>query len=58
MSDSVTYRDLVREYFPGADDDICDFILWEKTPFPVCDVEELRFRLEMLVREELGQVKK
>ena len=30
----ATYQELVREYFPGADDDYVDYILWEKTGFP------------------------
>jgi hypothetical protein len=40
--DKKTWRDLVRDYFPDADDRFCDFILWERTPFPfVTDVGEI-----------------
>jgi hypothetical protein len=30
----MTWRDLVREYFPDATDKLADWILWEKTGFP------------------------
>lgn len=31
----VTAWEMVRLGFPGAERDLCDFILWEKTPFPL-----------------------
>ena len=30
----MTGHDLVRQYFPDATDEECDFILWEKTGWP------------------------
>jgi hypothetical protein len=45
----MTYRDLVREYFPGIGDEGADYILWEETPFPLYMTEEkLRPYLEEL----------
>lgn len=26
--------EIVREYFPGATDEFCEFIIWEKTGYP------------------------
>ena len=34
MTESFTFRDAVREYFPEATPEEADFILWEKTGFP------------------------
>lgn len=34
MNVSVTFGDLVREYFPGVTDEEVECILWEKTGFP------------------------
>lgn len=31
----MTYLDLVRKYFPDADDKFADYVLWEKTTFPL-----------------------
>ncbi len=42
----MNYRELVREYFADADDSECDFILWEKTAFPMCKLETLKRQLE------------
>jgi hypothetical protein len=42
MMAEKTWRDLVRDYFPNADDRFCDYVLWELTPFPVVkDIEEI-----------------
>ena len=30
----TTYGDIIREYFPDADAEFCEFVLWEKTGFP------------------------
>ena len=39
----MTWKELVKEYFPNANDEFCDFVLWEKTPFPCSqDKEEIR----------------
>jgi hypothetical protein len=41
-----TWRDLVRDHFPGTPDKFCDFILWEKTPFPVStDIQEIEWHI-------------
>lgn len=37
----MTWRDLVRKYFPNASDEECDFILWERTAFPVSSIETI-----------------
>ena len=31
-----TWNDLVRRFFPDADDEQCDFLLWELTCYPHC----------------------
>lgn len=30
----MTPRDVVRHAIPGAPDDVCDYIVWNLTPFP------------------------
>lgn len=30
----MTWKEAIKYYFPNAEDDECDFILWEKTCFP------------------------
>lgn len=40
-----TILDLVREYFPDASEDEADFILWERTAFPMNSVDGLRTQL-------------
>ena len=42
----MTWRDLVRKYFPNASDTICDFILWEKTAFPLVPAKEVEKQLQ------------
>ena len=37
--EGMTWNDLVRKYFPDTTDKQCDFILWEKTPFPLVGAE-------------------
>lgn len=31
----TTFAEVVRAAIPGADDSLCDYILWERTPYPV-----------------------
>ena len=31
----MTWNDLVRKYIVNATDEECDYILWNKTPFPI-----------------------
>ncbi|APH36078.1 hypothetical protein J5M77_04105 [Bacillus amyloliquefaciens] len=42
----MTWIDLVRNYFPDANDKQCDFILWEKTAFPLASVEIIENQLQ------------
>ncbi|MCF7618583.1 hypothetical protein [Bacillus sonorensis] len=42
----MTWIDLVRKYFPDANDKQCDFILWEKTAFPLVPVETVEKQLQ------------
>lgn len=42
----MTWIDLVRKYFPDANDKQCDFILWEKTAFPLASMETIRNQLQ------------
>ena len=30
----ATYGDIIKEYFPDASDEFCEFVLWEKTEYP------------------------
>lgn len=30
----TTYATVIQAAIPGADEELCDFILWERTPFP------------------------
>lgn len=42
MTIHMSWNDIVRKHFPNADDNYCEFILWEYTPFPVSqDAEEI-----------------
>jgi predicted nucleotidyltransferase len=46
----MNWNDLVRKHFPEADDEFCEFVLWEHTPFPVVQdverIEELIIKLK------------
>lgn len=46
-----TWGDVVRKYFPDATDKECDFLLWEKTCFPMGDREEIEEQLCQLAAE-------
>ena len=41
----MTYLELVRQFFPDADDDEADNILWNETAFPACGVDHMRLQL-------------
>ena len=30
----TTYGDIIKEYFPDATEEFCEFVLWEKTGYP------------------------
>ena len=49
----MTWNDLVRKYFPDADDETCDFILWEKTAFPCADAEHVEKQIKELSENDL-----
>lgn len=42
----ATY-DIVRQWIPDASDDLCEYILWEKTCYPLGGLE----RIEHQIRE-------
>ncbi len=41
----MTFIELVRTYEKDLTDEECDFILWEKTGFPFCDMETIEKQL-------------
>jgi len=43
----MTFGDLVREYFPKANDDFVEYVLWNQTAFPATsDEKHLRKQIE------------
>lgn len=46
MEKQITVMQLVKEYFPEADEKECEYILWEKTAFPLVSVETLCKQLQ------------
>lgn len=44
----MTWNDLVRKYFPNANDEECEFILWERTAYPFANVEEVEKELQKM----------
>jgi len=54
----MTAGDIVREYFPDATDDECEFILWEKTGYPCFwNIPEDGSTPEECFRHQLGRFK-
>jgi len=51
----MTLGELVRKYFPDATDKQVMFILWEKTPFPMCSAETTEKYLQDYKRELEGK---
>ena len=48
----MTWNDLVKKYFPNANDEDCEYILWNKTPFPISmDVELIKSYIKKHVEE-------
>jgi hypothetical protein len=47
--EGMTWNDLVRKYLPDATDKECDYILWEKTAFPLTDAEEVEEQIKEFV---------
>lgn len=46
MDDNMTVLELVKEYFPNATEKECEYILWEKTAFPMGSVNIIRKQLQ------------
>ncbi|WP_433956968.1 hypothetical protein [Cytobacillus horneckiae] len=44
--EGLTWNDLVRKYMPNASDSVCNFILWEKTAFPLASPEYIERQIE------------
>ena len=44
----MTWVELVKKYFPNASEEEIDFILWEKTCFPMGSAEEVEKQLKKL----------
>lgn len=44
----ATFGDLVRKYFPDANEDYIDHILWNLTAFPFCGIRKLHAQLRHL----------
>jgi hypothetical protein len=51
----MTLGDWVRKYFPDATDKQVMFILWEKTPFPMCSAETTEKYLKAYKEEIKGK---
>lgn len=43
-----TWADVVREVYPDADDDLVEFLLWEKTAYPMGGASNVRELLTTL----------
>lgn len=46
MYEGMTWKDLVRKYFPDADDNLCTWILWTKTDYPFASPESIEKQLQ------------
>lgn len=46
MDKQISVAELVRGYFPDASDKECEYIVWEKTAFPLVSVETLCKQLQ------------
>jgi len=54
----MTWRDLVRQYWPSVTDEEADSILWNCTCFPFGSLERVREQLAELARRSGGDVGK
>lgn len=50
---SETWGDVVKEYFPEASEEEVEYILWEKTPYPMIGEAGVRSSLAEL-KQRLG----
>lgn len=46
----MTWIELVKKYFPNVSDEEADFILWEKTAFPMGGLKVVEEQLKELSR--------
>jgi hypothetical protein len=44
--EGMNWYDLVRKYFPKADDKLCTEILWKRTDYPVSSPEIIEKQLQ------------
>jgi len=51
----LTWLDLVRKYLPGISDEYADFILWEKTCFPMGDKKTIEKQIKEFVKILKGE---
>jgi hypothetical protein len=49
----TTWFDLIRIYFPNATDEYCDYILWEKTTFPLGSFENLERQIKEFAMQQI-----
>ena len=47
----MTWIELVKKYFPNISDEEADFILWEKTAFPMGGLEMVEEQLKELSKD-------
>lgn len=52
----MNWLDLVRKYFPGISDEEADFILWERTAYPMAGVETVEEQLKELREGERWRI--
>lgn len=53
----MSYVDLVQKHIPNADESFAEFVLWEKTAFPI--VKNLKILEEQIMKfaEEINHTK-
>lgn len=51
----LTCLDFVRKYIPGISDEYADFILWEKTCFPMGDKETIEKQIKEFAKTLRGE---
>jgi hypothetical protein len=47
----MTWYDLVRKYFSSATDEVCEYILWEETCFPIGTLEDVEKQIRELAEK-------
>jgi len=51
----LTWVDLVRKYLPGISDEYADYILWEKTCYPMGDKEMVEKQIKEFAKTSRGK---